>query len=232
MRAALACAALSVLAATWGWGASPAAERAPEPVLRSQDLAAVRRLLERLASAMVAGDANALGALLSPALPQSERGRIVARARGEFARVTYPRFEFDLRGEVPAEWLAPDGMKIVVPAEYEYESRAQGGARMASVGETAYEFRLSRVSGEWFIAGSDLFEQFAALRLEQVLGWAFLAGFAGLLAVAFWFWMALDAYFRARRPRDGLLVLASTPVGAALYFFAVYLRRKFIRRDE
>ena len=67
---------------------------------------------------------------------------------------------------------------------------------------------------------------------EQVLGWLFLGGFVALLVTFFWGWMALDAWMRTKRLRYGLLVLISTPVGAALYFFAVYLRRRFMHREE
>jgi hypothetical protein len=44
--------------------------------------------------------------------------------------------------------------------------------------------------------------------------------------------MALDAWMRTKRLRYGVLLFLSTPVGAALYFFAVYLRRRFMSREE
>lgn len=201
-----------------------------ETGLSAEDMAATKQLFERLAAAIRLGDPNALAELLSPSLPQSERKKIVSRASKEFENIAYLRFSFDL-SDVPFERLGPDEIKVIVPASYEYESRSRLSARMANVGETAYEFRLSKAGGKWLFSGSDLFEQFAAPWLEQVLGRIFLAGFAGILVVAFWFWMAFDAYSRTRRLRDGLLVLVSTPAGAALYFFAVYLRRKFLQKD-
>ncbi len=103
---------------------------------------------------------------------------------------------------------------------------------MASPGEDSFYFRLARSGGEWRIVRSDLFEQFTTRSVEQVLGLIFLVGFLLVLVVFFWGWMALDAWMRTGRARYALLVVFSTPLGAGLYFFAVYLRRRFVRKEE
>ncbi len=53
----------------------------------------------------------------------------------------------------------------------------------------------------------------------------------GVLALFLWGWMALDAWMRFGRGY-ALLVLLSTPLGAGGYFFAVYLRRKFLPKRK
>jgi hypothetical protein len=202
-----------------------------EAPLSDADKDSIRSLLQRLASAMKSGDAAAIGELLSPKLAAAERSRIISRSRGEFEKTAYPEFDFDLSGELSAETVAADEIRVVVSAAYEYESRVEGGG-MADHGEMSYQFRFAKTDAHWGIAGSELFEQFSAVRFEQVLGWLFLGGFLGVLIVFFWAWMALDAWMRTKRLRYGVLLFLSTPVGAALYFFAVYLRRRFMSREE
>jgi hypothetical protein len=215
---------------------SPAArsgegEGPPEgPTLSDADRTAIRSVLTRLAAAMMHADPAAIGELLSPTLRPAEKNRIIGRARGELEKVSYPRFGFDTSGEMPAEFVGPDEVKIVVPATYEYEGRMAGGE--AGRGDMAYEFRFIRSEDGWLIAGSELFEQFTPLRFGQVLGWLFLGGFLGVLVLFFWIWMAFDAWMRTKRLRYAFLLMLSTPVGAGLYFFAVYLRRQFVPRDE
>jgi hypothetical protein len=199
--------------------------------LTKDDRAQITSLLERLAAAMQKADAAAIGELLAPSLSSSERSRIVSAARSEFEKTTYPKYEFDTKGEFVAEEIGPYEIKVIVVASFEYESRVPGGG-MAGADVNSYPFRFAEGEDGWRISGSDLFEQFTALRFEQVLGWLFLSGFVALLVAFFWGWMALDAWMRFKRVRYGLLVIISTPVGAALYFFAVYLRRRFVGREE
>jgi hypothetical protein len=225
-----------VLSATaLAWCASAVAREAEEPLasveLTKDDRAQITALLERLAEAMRSADAAAIGELLSPTLSSSERSRIVSSARSEFEKTVYPTYEFDTEGELVAEEAGPYEIKVIVPASFEYESRVPGGG-IAGADANSYHFRFAKGEKGWSISGSDLFEQFTGLRFEQVLGWLFLGGFVALLVAFFWGWMALDAWMRFKRLRYGLLVFFSTPIGAALYFFAVYLRRRFMSREE
>jgi hypothetical protein len=195
------------------------------------DEAAIRSVFDHLAAAMEASDASAIGALLSDSLSLAERGRIISWARGEFEKIYYPDYSFDISGPLGAESLGPSELRVVVPARYEYESRVEGGG-MADHGENAYEFRLVRSGADWKIAGSDLFQQFTAVHLEKVFGWVFLGGFLLTLVVFFWGWMVMDVWMRTKRLRYGLLLILLTPVGAALYFFAFYLRKRFVPRED
>jgi hypothetical protein len=208
----------------------------PDPydgILSPAETVAVRDLLGRLASAITKGDARALGELLSPTVSPADRAGIVSLARGEFERLLYRRFEFLLEDGQPVDRLGPDEMQVVsVPADYEYESRARGPGQIADRANNAFTFRLACSDGQWFIVRSDLFDIFSAPAPEQVLRFVFLVGFLGVLLAFFWWWMALDAWMRSGRAVYGLLVLVTTPVGAFFYFFIVYLRAKFVRREE
>ena len=225
-------------ACRWGTGRARAAEApSPEPAegpeLSAREVASVKDVLRRLADAITEGDASALDDLLSPTLSADERKRTVSRARGEFDRFSYLRFEFDLAGELPIDRLGSDEIEIVsVPAAYEYEARTPSADQMASKTENCFRFRCRETDGEWRIVRSDLFDQFTPLRVEPVLGLVFVGGFVGVLALFLWGWMALDAWMRFGRARYALLVLLSTPLGAGVYFFVVYLRRKFLPREE
>lgn len=213
----------------------PPPEPPAEQELSAREVAAVKDVLGRLADAMTKGDASALGELLSPTLSADERNRTISRARREFERFSYPRFEFDLGSGLldVIDRLGPDEIEIVsVPADYEYEARTPGQETMAGRGPYSFGFRLARTEGEWRIVSSDLFDQFTTLRVERVLGFVFLGGFVLVLALFLWGWMALDAWTRFGRVRYALFVLLSTPLGAAVYFLVVYLRRKFLSRGE
>ena len=200
--------------------------------LAAEDIRGMRLLFVRLAAAMAAGDADGIGELLSPTLSPDERRRIVSRARGEFERIAYRRFSFELDDDPTVDRLGPDRIEILVQATYEYESFAEGQSQMASDGETAYPFRLARTDGEWRIVWSELVDQFETQRMEQFLGWMFLVVFLIAIAVFFWGWMTLDAWVRTGRTGYSLAVLLTPPVGALVYFFAVYLRRGFVKRGE
>ncbi len=204
-------------------------EAAPAELSRA-DVEAIKALLKALANAIVSGEAEAIGPLLSPSLPGEERERIVSRARGEFGRLHYIRFAFKLDGDLGPERL-PDGrVHLLVPAEYEYEDRSKGSPTMAGAAPNSYPFTLEKTEGGWGIVESDIFEQFTSLRLENVLGWIFFGAFVAVLAVFFCAWMAFDAWMHFGRPWHGILVLALTPVGPVAYFFAVYLRRRLMLR--
>ncbi|MHC5054826.1 MAG: hypothetical protein ACYTKD_08920 [Planctomycetota bacterium] len=214
-------------------GGEPPPPGPDDGVLSPSETVAVRRLLGRLASAITKGDARALGDLLSPSVPPADRARIVSLARGEFERLSYLRFAFLLDEGQPVDRLGPDEMQVVsVPAGYEYESRARGPGQISGKGDYSFSFHLARSDGEWLIVSSDLFDIFSAPAPEQVLRYVFLIGFLGVLLAFFWLWMALDAWMRTGRAVYGLLVLVTLPVGATFYFFGVYLRRKFVRREE
>ncbi len=137
---------------------------------------------------------------------------------------------------VPSVAGRPLVIEILVPATYEYETRALGvdggQGQIAGRGETSYPFRLAKTGGEWRIVSSELFEQFATRSMEQFLGWIFLVVFLAVVAVFFWGWMTLDAYVHTGRTGYSLAVLLTPPVGALVYFFAVYLRGKSVRREE
>jgi hypothetical protein len=217
-----------------------AAEPPPPPpppiddgILTQGETVVVRDLLDRLASTITNGDARALGALLSPTVSREERARIVSLARGEFERLSYLRFAFMLDAGQPVDRLGPDEMQVVsVRADYEYESRSRGPGPIAGTGDNSFSFHLARSGGHWLIVNSDLFDIFSARTPEQVLSFVFLVGFLGVLLAFFWLWMALDAWMRTGRIIYGLLVLVTLPVGATFYFFGVYLRAKFVRREE
>jgi hypothetical protein len=233
MRTAERALVAATVAASLGLAAFAEEPAAPHPTveLTEDDRAQIAALFDRLAAAMRAGDAAAIGELLSPSLSPAERSRIVSAARAEFEKTAYPKYAFELEDEFVAERVGPYEIKLIVTASFEYEDRVPGGG-MADTDSNSYHFRLAKGEDGWGIAGSDLFNVFTALRFEQVLGWLFLGGFVALLVTFFWGWMALDAWMRTKRLRYGLLVLISTPVGAALYFFAVYLRRRFMHREE
>ena len=220
------------IAAVWCAGAFGLGDEEPPPFveLTKDDRAQIASLLDRLAAAICSGDAGAIGELLSPSLSPSERNRIVSAARSELEKMSYPKYEFDLGGDLAAEQIGPHEIKLIVPASYEYESRGPGD--MYDKSHNSYHFRFVKGEDGWRISGSELFKSFTSLRFEQLLGWMFLGGFVALLVAFFWGWMALDAWMRTKRLRYGLLVLISTPVGAALYFFAIYLRRRFMHREE
>jgi len=239
-RAGAGAALVALLALTPGpRGAAHAGDAAPPrpgppaaKELTAREIAAVKHVLRRLAAAMAKGDASELEELLSPTLSADERNRTVSRARREFERFSYLHFEFDLKGELPIDRLGPDEIEVVsVPAEYEYEARTPSRDPMASTGPNSFRFRLARTGGEWRIVSSDIFDQFTAWGVERALGLIFLGGFALVLAVFLWGWMALDAWMRFGRGY-ALLVLLSTPLGAGAYFFAVYLRRRFLPKRK
>lgn len=234
-------------------------ERFDKP-LDEVDVRAIRALFQRFAAAMTAGDADALGELLSPTLPPNERRRIVSRARGEFERMLYRRFVLEVgespavdrlvvrsgppvspagpkagEGDEAAKPVVTDRIEILVLATYEYETcpsgTGGGGSLIAGTGETAYPFRLVKIGGEWRIVWSELIDQFETKRMERFLGWMFLTVFLAVAAVFFCGWMALDAWVRTGRAGYSLAVLFTPPVGPLVYFVAVYLRRGFVRRE-
>ena len=129
-----------------------------------------------------------------------------------------------------------DRIEILALATYEYETRPSktsgGQGQIAGTGETSYPFRLEKIDGEWRILWSELVEQFATRSMDQFLGWIFFMVFLAVIAVFFWGWMTLDAYVRTGRAGRPLAILLTPPVGALIYFFAVYLRRRFVRRGE
>jgi hypothetical protein len=206
-------------------------EESTDEPLAAEDIRGIKLLFLRLAAAMAAGDADAIGELLSPTLSADERRRIVSMARGEFERIAYRKFSFELGDDLTVDRLGPDRIEILVQATYEYESFAEGQSQMASDGETAYPFRLAKTDGEWRIVWSELVDQFETQRMERFLGWMFLVVFLIAIAVFFWGWMALDAWVRTGTGYS-LAVLFTPPVGALVYFFAVYLRRGFVKRGE
>lgn len=229
-RAALAAIFLALPAS----GAEPPPPPAPDDgVLSPAETVAVRDLLGRLASTITNGDARALGELISPTVSPEDRARIVSLARGEFERLSYLHFAFMLDAGQPVDRLGANEMQVVsVRADYEYESRSRGPGPIAGTGDNSFSFHLARSDGQWLIVNSDLFDIFSARTPEQVLSFVFLVGFLGVLLAFFWLWMALDAWMRTGRAVYGLLVLVTTPVGATFYFFGVYLRAKFVRREE
>ena len=215
--------------------AAAGGEPPPPPedgVLSPAQTVAVRGLLDQLASTITSGDSRALGELLSPTVSPEDRARILSQARGEFERLSYLSFVFTLDGRQPVDRLGPDEMQVVsVLADYEYESCSRGPGQIADTGHDAFRFHLARSNGRWSIVDSDLFDRFSAPAPEQVLSFVFLLGFLGVLLAFFWLWMALDAWMRTGRAVYGLLVVATLPVGAAFYFFGVYLRAKSPRRE-
>lgn len=214
-------------------GGEPPGSGPDDGILSPAETVAVRELLGRLASAIMKGDARALGELLSPTVSPVDRARIASLARGEFERLSYLRFAFLLDEGQPVDHLGPDEMQVVsVPADYEYESRSRGPGSIAGGANYSFSFHLARSDGQWLIVNSDLFDIFSAPTPEQALRFVFLVGFIGVLLVFFWLWMALDAWMRTGRAVYGLLVLVTTPVGATFYFFGVYLRARFVRREE
>ena len=227
------CAALLVVASAHGGLA--AAEEVPEHEtfeLSPAERSAARALLGGLASAMTRGEAAAIEPLLCPGLPAAERENILSRVKGELERFRYLRFRFDLDEVTVHERPSEEDVVVLVPAVYEYEERSGGSGSMASSAGNSFRFRLTRRSGEWRVAGSGLFDQFTETSIERVLGLVFLVGFVALMTVFFWGWMALDALMRTGRARYALLVLASTPVGAGVYFLWVYLRRRLVPADR
>jgi hypothetical protein len=225
----------SLIAAALAWGLSlgcalraEAAAPSEGSALAPEEAEGVRRTLLAFARAMSEGDASSVGRLLSARMPPEERSRIISRVRGEFERFRYLRFAFDLGGAPTAERLPTGELEVMVPAAYEYEARAQTHEHMAGTGRNSYRFRLAPEEDEWRIVSSDIFDQFTTLRVEKVLGLVFLGAFLAVLAVFLWGWMALDAWVRTGRASWALLLLLSTPVGAAVYFVAVYLRGKFL----
>ena len=237
-------AALVVVAALWGAPLAAAGEvagpeaasQAPDPdearEVPAADLGKIKGILRGLALAMVSGDAGALGKLLSPALPAEERERIVSTARGEFGRLNYVRFAFDLEGDLGAEYAGENKVGVLVTATYEYESRDQRRVEMAGGDTNSYKVTLENTAEGWRVLASDLFKTFSSVRPGLLMGWIFLGGFVGLVTIFFCGWMAVDAWTRFGRAWYGLLVLVTPPAGPAVYFFAVYLRDRLVRREE
>jgi len=201
------------------------------------DWVEIEALLGRFGKAMTSGEPERIVELLSPTVAKEQRKRFAAAFRREFATVRWLRFRFI---ESPREYFD------VLPAAGRVERHLAVNpvARYASrhlyrhlpepsppppPEETVklVQLKLERVSGRWGITECDLFPLLGHER-DLPRAWAkyfwWVLGAAAL--VIFWFWMVIDCSIRYSRWSYSLAVLLLPGLGALVYLFVGWRRRR------
>lgn len=201
---------------------SPGAPAAEESAVVSAEAAdEIAKVLDALGSALVAGDARKVAALISPALGPETRGEIRKLARREFAAHTYEKFHFV--HPPPADYEGTSAGRVQVYAEADYSYRNADGTTDGAV--QSYPFTFMRHEGSWYIVRSDLFDQFTDVNIHALYGRILSVALALGVALSFWGWMLMDCVLRYRRASLTVAILLTFPLGAVVYFFTVFLRR-------
>ena len=224
--AALVCVGLNVSGATPRPQAQPA-----QPALSDEDLDAIQALLTKMSEAFMHGDAQAMKALLAES---PERDTIVDTLKREFEEATY--VDVQVERPTPDDTISEtrQSVEAIIRVKVLYLDDARSPDARKPVENTTFKYFIVQrdPNGSFRIVNSSFFDNMGRHRGGMRLFVHVLAAvIVFCAALAFWVWMASEAWWI--RPRSTLwrVAMMLPPLGPLVFFLFRYLPGK-LRRSK